>query len=43
MIFAPSMGGISHAQEEDTREEDLERAIEAFVRLALSTARGELL
>ena len=43
MIFAPSIGGISHAQEEDTREEDLERAIEAFGRLALSTARGEIL
>jgi hydantoinase/carbamoylase family amidase len=43
MVFAPSVGGISHAQEEDTREEDLERAIEAFGRLALRTARGELL
>ncbi len=43
MIFAPSIGGISHAREEDTREEDLERAIEAFGRLALRTARGELL
>ena len=43
MIFAPSIGGISHAQEEDTREEDLERAIAAFGRLALRTARGEIL
>jgi hydantoinase/carbamoylase family amidase len=43
MIFAPSLGGISHAPEEDTREEDLERAIEAFGRLALRVARGELL
>jgi allantoate deiminase len=43
MIFAPSIGGISHAQEEDTREEDLEAAIEAFGRLALRIARGELL
>ncbi len=43
MIFAPSLGGISHAREEDTREKDLKQAIEAFGRLALRTARGELL
>ena len=42
MVFSPSVGGISHAPEEDTREEDLERAIDAFGRLALRTARGEL-
>jgi beta-ureidopropionase / N-carbamoyl-L-amino-acid hydrolase len=43
MLFAPSTGGISHAPEEDTPEEDLEQAIQAFGRLALRTARGELL
>jgi N-carbamoyl-L-amino-acid hydrolase len=30
MIFAPSIGGVSHAREEDTSEEDLRAAIEAF-------------
>ena len=30
MIFSPSIGGISHAKEEDTSEEDLAAAIEAF-------------
>jgi hydantoinase/carbamoylase family amidase len=30
MVFAPSVAGISHAKEEDTREEDLVAAIEAF-------------
>jgi N-carbamoyl-L-amino-acid hydrolase len=34
MIFAPSIGGISHAPEEDTREQDLTRAIAAFGDLA---------
>ena len=43
MMFAPSAGGISHAKEEDTPEPDLERAIEAFGRLALRVARGEVL
>jgi hydantoinase/carbamoylase family amidase len=43
MLFAPSIGGISHAKEEDTAEPDLERAIGAFGRLALRTARGEIL
>jgi acetylornithine deacetylase/succinyl-diaminopimelate desuccinylase-like protein len=38
MLFAPSIAGISHAQEEDTREPDLERAIAAFGRLALRVA-----
>ena len=40
MIFAPSSKGISHAKEEDTPEPDLEKAIEAFGRLALRVARG---
>jgi hydantoinase/carbamoylase family amidase len=43
MMFAPSTGGISHAKEEDTPEPDLERAIDAFGRLALRVARGEVL
>ncbi len=30
MMFCPSRGGISHAKEEDTSEEDLKVAIEAF-------------
>ena len=41
-LFAPSTGGISHAKEEDTPEADLERAIDAFVRLALRVAAGGL-
>ena len=34
MVFCPSAGGISHAKEEDTPEEDLAAAIEAFGLLA---------
>jgi N-carbamoyl-L-amino-acid hydrolase len=34
MIFSPSIRGISHAAEEDTSEEDLAAAIEAFGALA---------
>ncbi|HEY8466083.1 MAG TPA: hydantoinase/carbamoylase family amidase [Solirubrobacterales bacterium] len=34
MVFAPSARGISHAREEDTPEEDLAVAIEAFGELA---------
>ncbi|HEX3562068.1 MAG TPA: Zn-dependent hydrolase [Solirubrobacterales bacterium] len=30
MIFSPSIGGVSHAPEEDTSEPDLRTAIEAF-------------
>jgi hydantoinase/carbamoylase family amidase len=41
MLFAPSTNGISHAKEEDTPEPDLEKAIEAFGRLALRVARGD--
>jgi hydantoinase/carbamoylase family amidase len=40
MVFTPSTGGLSHAKEEDTPEEDLEQAIDAFGRLALRVARG---
>ncbi|MEA2333140.1 MAG: beta-ureidopropionase / N-carbamoyl-L-amino-acid hydrolase [Thermoleophilaceae bacterium] len=40
MVFAPSKNGISHAKEEDTAEPDLERAIDAFGRLALRVASG---
>ena len=32
MVFSPSIGGISHAPEEDTAEPDLGAAIEAFGR-----------
>jgi hydantoinase/carbamoylase family amidase len=42
MMFAPSARGISHAKEEDTREADLERSIEAFGRLALRVIRGDV-
>ncbi|HEX2435883.1 MAG TPA: Zn-dependent hydrolase [Solirubrobacterales bacterium] len=34
MVFTPSIGGISHAREEDTSEEDLAANIEAFGLLA---------
>jgi hydantoinase/carbamoylase family amidase len=34
MIFCPSIGGISHAAEEDTSEDDLAAAVEAFGALA---------
>jgi hydantoinase/carbamoylase family amidase len=34
MIFSPSVGGVSHAPEEDTAEPDLAAAIEAFGTLA---------
>jgi N-carbamoyl-L-amino-acid hydrolase len=40
MLFTSSTGGLSHAKEEDTPEADLERAIGAFVRLALGVAAG---
>jgi N-carbamoyl-L-amino-acid hydrolase len=42
MVFSPSIGGISHAREEDTAEADLRAAVEAFGtmanRVALSRA-----
>jgi hydantoinase/carbamoylase family amidase len=34
MVFSPSIGGVSHSREEDTSEEDLATAIEAFGALA---------
>ena len=34
MIFSPSIGGLSHAREEDTAEPDLATAIDAFGALA---------
>ncbi|MGA8219087.1 MAG: M20/M25/M40 family metallo-hydrolase, partial [Solirubrobacterales bacterium] len=34
MIFSPSIGGVSHASQEDTAELDLAAAIEAFAELA---------
>jgi allantoate deiminase len=40
MMFTSSTSGLSHAAAEDTPEPDLERAIEAFGRLALSVAAG---
>ena len=42
MMFTSSTAGLSHAKEEDTPEADLERAIDAFVRLALDVAAGGL-
>ncbi len=38
MMFTSSTGGLSHAREEDTPEPHLERAIDAFVALALRVA-----
>jgi allantoate deiminase len=43
MMFASSARGLSHAKEEDTPEADLERAIEAFGRLAARVLRGDVL
>ena len=40
MLFAPSRGGISHAPEEDTAEEDLMVAITAFGSLAERAVAG---
>jgi N-carbamoyl-L-amino-acid hydrolase len=37
MIFAQSVGGISHNKIEDTREEHLRLAVAAFDRLAAKT------
>jgi hydantoinase/carbamoylase family amidase len=34
MVFSPSIGGVSHAPEEDTSEQDLRAAIESFAALA---------
>ena len=37
MMFAQSLGGISHNKIEDTREEHLRLAVKAFDRLAAKT------
>jgi N-carbamoyl-L-amino-acid hydrolase len=42
MVFCPSIGGISHAREEDTSEDDLAAAIEAFGLLANRAAASPL-
>ncbi len=38
MLFVQSLRGLSHTKEEDTREEHLKLAVEAFDRLAEKTA-----
>lgn len=38
MLFAQSLGGLSHTVEEDTRPEDIELAVVALHRLAMATA-----
>jgi N-carbamoyl-L-amino-acid hydrolase len=40
MVFCPSRAGISHAPEEDTSDEDLARAIQAFGALAARSLRS---
>jgi hydantoinase/carbamoylase family amidase len=42
MIFCPSVGGISHAAEEDTSEDDLAAGIDAYGRLASRALMGSL-
>ena len=42
MVFAPSTDGLSHAKEEDTPEADLEKAVDAYGRLALRVIGGEI-
>jgi N-carbamoyl-L-amino-acid hydrolase len=37
MMFVQSLNGLSHNAAEDTRREDLEQAVEAFVRLSEKT------
>ncbi len=39
MVFARTLGGISHSREEDAREEDLAVAIEAFAGLVAELAQ----
>ena len=41
MLFTSSTGGISHAREEDTPEDHLERAIAAYGRAAARVIAGE--
>jgi hypothetical protein len=40
MVYTRSVAGISHAKEEDTAEEDLVAAIEAFGLLANEVLTG---
>ena len=40
MVFSPSIGGVSHAPEEDTADPDLREAIEAFGALVELRLRG---
>ncbi len=40
MVFSSSTGGVSHAPAEDTPDADLERALDAFGRLARSVIEG---
>ena len=42
MLFTSSTGGLSHAREEDTPEEHLERAIAAYGRVAARVIAGEM-
>jgi hypothetical protein len=37
MMFASSSNGLSHCKEEDTPEPDLEKTIEAFLKLVEKT------
>jgi len=37
MMFVQSLNGLSHNAAEDTKREDLEQAVEAFVRLSEKT------
>ncbi|MBX6762502.1 MAG: Zn-dependent hydrolase [Rubrobacteraceae bacterium] len=37
MLFVKSLGGLSHTKEEDTPEEDIALAVQAFYRLAVKT------
>jgi beta-ureidopropionase / N-carbamoyl-L-amino-acid hydrolase len=41
MIFVPSLAGLSHAREEDTREDDLRAGIESFGTLVAAALAPE--
>ncbi|MER5934828.1 Zn-dependent hydrolase [Streptomyces sp. NPDC002054] len=43
MIFVPSLGGISHVPEEDSRPEDLVAGARVLLRTAVRVARGTVL
>jgi len=40
MVFVPSLGGLSHAEEEDTREGDLALGIDSFAKFANVVVRS---